>query len=58
MYQVEPLGKVPVSTNMPLIFWRVPLFHTSACAVRSNSSGVFWNSASVSGPSAGAMRYW
>ena len=38
--QVEPAGSVPVSTHVPAIGQRVPLFHCSACFVRSKASGV------------------
>ena len=57
MAQVLPAGEVPVSTNVPLMGHRVPLFHCSACAVRTKSSGVFWKHASVSGSDAGHRRY-
>eukprot|EP01043_Picozoa_sp_COSAG02_P048902 COSAG02_NODE_4857_length_4897_cov_5.098166_4_plen_116_part_00 len=38
--QVEPMGLVPVSTQVPGIERRVPLFQRSCCIVRLNSSGL------------------
>jgi hypothetical protein len=58
MAQVLPGGVVPASTHVPTSGQRVPLFHCSACAVRTNSSGIRWKHASVSGSEAGHRRYW
>lgn len=37
--QVDPFGEVPSSTQTHLSGYLVPLFHISACLVRSNSNG-------------------
>jgi hypothetical protein len=56
--QVEPIGLVPVSTQVPGIESRVPLFQLSCCIVRLNSSGCFMKQSSVSGSEAGQSLYW
>ena len=49
---------VPVSTQVPGMESRVPFFHCRACAVRTNSSGVFMKQASVRFSLALQRRYW
>ena len=55
---VEPAGIVPLSTQVPGMESRVPFFHCRACAVRTNSSGVFMKQASVRFCLALQRRYW
>mmetsp|Transcript_46081 Transcript_46081/g.76152 ORF Transcript_46081/g.76152 Transcript_46081/m.76152 type:complete len:215 (-) Transcript_46081:690-1334(-) len=55
---VDPAGIVPSSTNTPCNVIRVPLFHSSACLLRLNASGVRWKHDSVSGRCEGQRRYW
>ena len=56
---VDPWGTVPWETRMALKYSRLPDCPPQRrLAIPSKPRGVFWNSCSVRGPFAGAMRHW